>query len=193
MKATDLLEKQHRTVEDLFKRIEKSRKEDEKGELFGELAHCIVAHDAIEREIFYPACEKEMGMTDLLGEALVEHGVVEFMLYLADEAQGDDDFEPKITVLKESIEHHVKEEEQELFPKVEKALGAEMLEALGEEMEARFEEAKADDFRGPLHDNLRQVLEGATETVPESAKKAKKPTAKKTAKKTTRKAAGAAH
>jgi hypothetical protein len=192
MDAKSFLERQHEELRGLFRRLERAKNQD-RARIFDELGAEIVAHDAIEREIFYPACEKEMGMTDLLGEALVEHGVVEFMLYLADEAQGEDDFEPKVTVLKESIEHHVKEEEQELFPKVEKALGAELLAQLGEEMEARFEEVKADDFRGPLHDNLRQVLEGATETVPESAKKAKKPTAKKTAKKTTRKAAGAAH
>jgi hemerythrin superfamily protein len=188
MKATDLLEMQHRDVEALFERVEKSRNEDEKGDLFEDLAHSLVAHDAIERELFYPACEKKMGMTDLLGEALVEHGVVEFSLYLADEAQGYDDFDPKITVLKEVVSHHVKEEEQEFFPRVEKALGAELLAKLGEEMEARFEEVKAGDFRGPLHENLRQVLDGATETVPESSKK--KRTAKKTAAK---RAARAAH
>ena len=179
MKATDLLEKQHRTVEDLFKRVEKSKKGDEKIQLFEELAHCLVAHDAIEREIFYPACAKKMGMTDTLGEALVEHGLVELCLYLADKAQGADDFEPKLTVLKEIVAHHVKEEEHEFFPRVEKTLGAEMLAKLGEAMEARFEHVKAADFRGPLHANLRQVLEGATETVPESTGKANKAPVKK--------------
>lgn len=195
MKATDLLTAQHKEVDRLFKAIEKAKKDEEKGELFEELAHNICAHDAIEREIFYPACEEKMGMTDLLGEALVEHGTVEFSLYLADQAQGEDDFDYKVTVLREIIEHHVKEEQDEMFPKVEKALGAARLEELGEEMEARFEEAKADDFRAPLHENLRQVLEGAMETEPEGEGKkpvAKQTAAKKTAKKSAKKTARAA-
>lgn len=164
MKATELLKEQHKEVASLFKRIEKSQEKREKAELFEELAQNLVAHNAIEREIFYPACKKAMGMTEMLGEAMVEHGVIEFSLYLADQAQGGkDDFEHKVTVLSEMVEHHVKEEEDEFFPKVKKALGAERLEALGEEMEARFGKALEEDFRAPLHKNLRMVLEGATE------------------------------
>jgi hypothetical protein len=161
MKATDLLKSQHREVEKLFKQIEKASEDDEKRELFEELAKNLVAHDAIEREIFYPACEEQMGMTELLGEALVEHGVVEFSLYQADQAQGEEDFEYKCTVLEEVVEHHVKEEEKEFFPKVQKAFEKEELETLGSRMEAAFEAAKAKDFRGPLHRNLKQVLAGA--------------------------------
>ena len=161
MKATELLKSQHREVESLFKRIEKAKQDAEKQELFEELAANLVAHDAIEREIFYPACEEAMGMNELLGEALVEHGVVEFSLYQADQAQGEEDFEFKCTVLQEVVEHHVKEEEKEFFPKVEKALGKSRLEELGAEMKERFEAAKSKDFRGPLHRNLKQVLAGA--------------------------------
>jgi hemerythrin superfamily protein len=161
MKATDLLKSQHREVESLFKRIEKAKQDEQKQELFEELASNLVAHDAIEREIFYPACEEEMGMDELLGEALVEHGVVEFSLYQADQSQGDEDFEFKCTVLKEVVEHHVKDEEKEFFPKVEKALGKARLEELAEQMEERFEAAKAEDFRTPLQRNLKEVLAGA--------------------------------
>jgi len=161
MKATDLLKSQHREVENLFKRIDKAKQDDEKQELFEELAANLVAHDAIEREIFYPACEEEMGMNELLGEALVEHGLVEFSLYQADQSLGEEDFEFKCTVLQEVVEHHVKEEEKEFFPKVEKALGKTRLEELAEQMEERFEEAKAEDFRTPLQRNLKEVLAGA--------------------------------
>jgi len=163
MKATALLKKQHKDVAELFEQLEKEKDAARKRSLFEELAGSLAAHDAIEREIFYPACEEKMGVTDLLGESLVEHGVVEFGLYLADEALGDDDFVFKVTVLKETVEHHVKEEEKELFPKVEKALGLKLLDELGVEMQERFEEAKAADFRAPLHENLRQVLAGVLE------------------------------
>jgi len=121
----------------------------------------LAAHDAIEREIFYPACEKGMGMTDLLGEALVEHGVVEFSLYQADQARKDKDFSFKCQVLSEIVEHHVKEEEEEFFPKVQKALGKEKLLELGARMKQRFEQAKAKDYHPALKSNLKQVLAGA--------------------------------
>jgi hemerythrin superfamily protein len=177
MKATDLLKKQHKIVGDLFEQIKKTKEAKKKKALFEELASSLAAHDTIEREIFYPAVEKNMGITDLLGEALVEHGVVEFSLYLADEALGKDDFDFKVKVLSEIVEHHVEEEEKEFFPKVDKALGAALLEELCVKMEARFEEAKAADFRGPLHENLRQVLKGVLE--PSPTKGAKQHAAKK--------------
>lgn len=162
MKATALLTAQHREVRALFERIEKGKTKSEKTKLFEELAANLVAHDAIEREIFYPACEKEMGPTKLLGEALVEHGVIEFSLYVADEARGEDDFDHKVQVLQEMVEHHVEEEEKEFFPKAEKALGFERLTELGAEMKLRFEEVKGHDFRRPLHHSLQLVLGGVT-------------------------------
>lgn len=166
MKATDLLEQQHDEVKQIFERLEDAEGSEQK-ELFEELASNLVAHDAIERQIFYPACEKAMGLTDELGEALVEHGVVEFGLYEADEAFGKKDFKFKITVLRETLEHHIDEEEDEFFPKVEKALGDERLEELGAEMEQAFEQAREKDFRAPLHHNLKQVLAGAMKPTPE--------------------------
>jgi hemerythrin superfamily protein len=163
MKATDLLEEQHREVRALFKRLEGAADSIEQRKLFDDIARNLVAHDAIERELFYPECEAKLGMNDMLGEALVEHGVVEFCLFEADEAK-DDQFKYKCTVLREMLDHHIDEEEDELFPKVEKALGEKRLESLGEEMQARFEKVKQSDVRIPLHDNLRQVLSGAIKT-----------------------------
>jgi hemerythrin superfamily protein len=164
MKATDLLEEQHRDVAKLFTALEGADAPARKREIFEELASSLVAHDAIERELFYPACEKAMGMTDLLGESLVEHGVIEFSLYEADQARGKKDFAFKVKVLKEMVEHHVDEEEGDFFPRVEKALGDESLEELGRRMEQRFEAARESDFRAPLHDNLNQVLAGSMKT-----------------------------
>jgi len=159
--AIDLLKTQHEEVKKLFKRIEKASTRSAKLKLFDELAANLAAHDAIEREIFYPACEKGMGMTDLLGEALVEHGVVEFSLYQADQARKDKDFSFKCQVLSEIVEHHVEEEEEEFFPKVQKALGKEKLLELGARMKERFEQAKATDYHPALNTNLKQVLAGA--------------------------------
>lgn len=159
--ATSLLTDQHDEVNALFKQLEAASSRATKVKLFEELAHDLVAHDAIEREIFYPACERAMGMTDMLGEALVEHGVVEFCLYQAEQAEKSSEFSAKCQVLKEVVQHHVKEEEREFFPKVEKALSKAELERLGARMKARFDEVKSTDFRVPLHQNLKQVLAGA--------------------------------
>lgn len=166
MNAIDLLKQQHREVEKLFDEIERSEQPAEQTRLFQELASKLVGHDGIEREIFYPACEEALGLSDQLGEALVEHGVVEFSLYQADQAAGEPDFKFKVTVLKELVLHHVEEEEEELFPRVEKALGAEKLESLAEELEDAFEEMTSEDYHAPLFENLRQVLIGALKPVP---------------------------
>lgn len=165
MKATELLIKQHRLVEELFEQFEDAEGAEEKREIFEKIAANLVGHDAIEREIFYPACEKELGEEDdVLGESLVEHGLVEFSLFRADANRTDDDLEKYVTVLKEVVMHHVKEEEKELLPKVKSELESEQLEQLGAQMEKRFEEAMQEDFREPLQENLQQVLEGRAKT-----------------------------
>jgi hemerythrin-like domain-containing protein len=166
MNAIELLKQQHREVDELFSKIESAEQPAEKASLFHELASKLVGHDAIEREIFYPACEEAMGLNDELGEALVEHGVVEFSLYQADQALGQEDFDFKISVLKELVQHHVEEEEKEFLPKAEKALGSDEIEELGEEMEDAFEDAIGEDYHGPLFENLRQVLAGTLKPVP---------------------------
>jgi len=166
MKATDLLKQQHDEVKGLFEKIETASRTATKRQLFAELAANLVAHDGIERQLFYPACEEKMGMNDLLGEALVEHGLVEFSLFQADQAQGEDDFEYKLTVLKEALEHHIEEEEKEFFPKVNRAFDKETLETLGTELEEMFDELKQGDYRAPLRSNLKQVLQGVLKPSP---------------------------
>jgi len=173
--ATNLLIHQHGEVKALFKAIEDAPNRAAKTKLFEELARALVAHDAIEREIFYPACEKAMGMTKLLGEALVEHGVIEFCLYEADRARKDRDFDFKFQVLSEMVEHHVKEEERDFFPQVEKAFSMKALEDLGKRMQARFAVAQKEDFRAAVVANLRQVIAGTLKPKKRSTKVAKAP------------------
>jgi hemerythrin superfamily protein len=167
MKANELLEQQHRLVEDLFDQFEQAD-ESEKEEAFLQIATNLVAHDAIERELFYPACEaaiEDEDGEDVLGESLIEHGLVEFCLFRADKNRTDaSELEKYVTVLKEVVMHNVKEEEDELLPKAKKALGAKKLEELGAEMESRFAKAMKSDFRRPLRENLQQVLDGKAKT-----------------------------
>lgn len=170
MNAIDLLEKQHRLVEKLFKRFEDAG-DGEKPEIFEEIASNLVAHDAIEREIFYPACERALDDKDTINESLVEHGLVEFCVFRADQNRKRSEFEQYVTVLKEVVQHHVDEEEDELLPKVKRAMQRDALDALGEKMEARFEAALATDFRRALRGNLQQVLAGRTRTARSGSKR----------------------
>lgn len=160
MNAIELLKEQHREVEDLFAAATKASGA-ERERIFDELLTALVAHDAIEREIFYPECERALGEIEILGESLVEHGLVEFSLHLCDEARKKDDFEHKLVVLKEVVEHHVEEEEKELFPKLKKELDSETLETLGERLEKRFEAAKSKNARAALRDSLKNVIGGS--------------------------------
>lgn len=173
MKATELLIKQHRLVEELFEQLEEAEGKEQR-DIFEKLAANLVGHDAIEREIFYPACDEALGKEDdVLGESLVEHGVVEFCLYRADKNLRGEDFDKYVKVLKEMVMHHVKEEEKELLPKVKREIDSDELEELGTRMEQRFAQALRSDFREPLQSNLVQVLEGKTRTAKEPPKSVK--------------------
>jgi hemerythrin-like domain-containing protein len=147
MQATQLLEKQHRKVESIFKKLEDGSPDAEKLAL--ELANDLVAHMTIEQDIFYPAI-REVD-EDLVLESYEEHALAEVALKrLLAIAPDDGAWKARVVALKELIEHHVQEEEQELFPKVEKALGEERLNELGSEMKERFEAVVAEGYEAAL-------------------------------------------
>jgi hypothetical protein len=142
MKATHLLVEQHRAVDELFEMIE-SAEASEKASLRDMLAASLVAHSAIEKEIFYPAMKRAGGPKDLLAEAFEEHAVIEFALKkLTMVKPADDTFDAKVTVLKEMVQEHVGEEERELLRYADSMLGDRELDELGERMEARFEQIR---------------------------------------------------
>jgi hemerythrin superfamily protein len=142
MSAIDMLEAQHREVEDLFAAFEEAA-EGDKRELFLQIADKLAIHAAIEEKHFYPAA-RDKNTEDLLLEAAEEHlSVKRLIADLLKLDEEDDTFEAKVKVLQEQVEHHVEEEEGELFPKVEKLLDATMLEALEQEMTATQEDLLA--------------------------------------------------
>ena len=140
MDALDLLTEQHDEVEKLFDKIEATSDPDEKQDLFDELADKIAAHSAIEEKLFYPSV-KTADTEDMLLESVEEHLAVKRLLAdLLETDVEDEQFDAKLKVMKESIDHHAREEEEgKLFPKVKRLLGAEDREALGGEMAAMFE------------------------------------------------------
>jgi hemerythrin superfamily protein len=140
MSAIDLLESQHREVEKLFQKIEKASKGEEKMRLFEEIADKLAIHAAIEEHHFYPAV-KEKRTEDILLESVEEHLVIKRTIAdLLKLDVGDVQFDPKIKVLKEEVQHHVGEEENDLFPKVKKIMSADELAALEQEMTAEQDE-----------------------------------------------------
>jgi hemerythrin superfamily protein len=142
MSAIDMLEAQHREVEDLFEKFEKAGPKGKRN-AFLAIADKMAVHAAIEEKHFYPAA-KEKDTEELVLEAAEEHlSVKRVIADLLAMSPDDDTFEPKVKVLQEQIEHHVEEEEGELFPKVAKRLDAELLDALEQEMTATQEELLA--------------------------------------------------
>lgn len=169
MKATALLEQQHRKVRSLFKKLESGRSEP--GPILTELANDLVAHMVIEHEIFYPAVEAVDH--DLISEAFEEHAMGEIALKrLLQTDPEDENFAARVTTCKELIEHHVKEEEEELFPKVEKKLGDERLEELGKLMKARFNEAREAGFETAVPKGFARTLADSDKKI--ALRKAKK-------------------
>lgn len=164
MNAVELLKNQHRKIDDLVEDFEKAKRRDQKEAVFLDLAALLVAHDAIEREIFYPACERAIGETDPLMEGIAEHGLIEFSVFRADKARGKDAFEHLVRVLAETVKRHVEEEEAEVLPEAVDVMDEDELDALGEEMLARFDASMAKNFRPPLRKNLEQVLGGRVKT-----------------------------
>lgn len=136
--AIALLIEDHKKVLKLFKEFEKLKEEEEeerKQQLVTLICAELTIHAQIEEEIFYPAARDAINEQDILDEAEVEHaGAKALIAQLSSMEPGDDLYDAKVTVLGEYIEHHVKEEHDELFPKVRKAkvdieaLGVEMME-----------------------------------------------------------------
>jgi iron-sulfur cluster repair protein YtfE (RIC family) len=137
--AISLLKNDHEEVKKLFKEIE--AKKDQEA-VFDQLKEALEVHATIEEEIFYPAVKKARSeeVKDEVREAYEEHKQVKALLAAIAEISPDDEsYSAKIQVLKEDVEHHVNEEEGEMFPDARKYLRGK-LEDLGVQMQARKDE-----------------------------------------------------
>jgi iron-sulfur cluster repair protein YtfE (RIC family) len=144
MDPIQLLKKQHREVEALFKKIAKTGSAAQRRALLDELASNLKLHMTIEEAIFYPAVQElpTKKAEEMALEAYEEHAVVKLVLAELPGVDPEDErFDAKMTVLSELIEHHVEEEEAEMF-KTAKKLGTAELNALGDRMAVEVEAVK---------------------------------------------------
>ncbi|MDO8449620.1 MAG: hemerythrin domain-containing protein [Rhodoferax sp.] len=140
--AIALLRADHKIVSDLFAQYEKARSPKKKMDLVATICSELTVHAQVEEEIFYPAVKKALKDKELIPEATVEHASLKELISQVEGVQPDGEmFDAKIKVLSEYVEHHVKEEEEEMFPKA-KATRLDMAE-MGVRMSARKHELVA--------------------------------------------------
>ncbi|TFW31842.1 hemerythrin domain-containing protein [Massilia horti] len=143
--AIEMLTADHREVSAMFKEFEGlgERAKVSKKKLADKICTALKLHTTIEEEIFYPAVREAIkDAEDLVDEAVVEHASAKDLIAQIEAMDPDDElYDAKVKVLGEQIEHHVGEEEKELFPKVRKS-GLD-LAALGAEMAGRKDELAA--------------------------------------------------
>ncbi len=140
MNAIELLKQQHQEVSSLFEQYEGEEDTEARRQLFIEIADDLSAHSTIEEKIFYPGV-KVKGTAKILEQSLEDHLEVKRLIAgLLDLRPTEADFDRQMKVLKDNVERHVEEEENELFPIVQKNFSAKELSDMGQRMEHMFEE-----------------------------------------------------
>src|SRR6266542_2930787 len=178
MDAITLLKDDHRTVKELFRKFEKAgeRAHKTKRTLVDKITEELSVHSAIEEQVFYPAVREAVETAeDVVLESLEEHHIVKWTLSELEKMDPEDErFDAKVTVLIESVRHHVKEEEQDLFPKVRKAVARTELRELGEEMARLKEVAPTRPHPKAPDEPPGNILAGSVAAMKDSAKDAVK-------------------
>ncbi len=149
MDAIVILKEDHKKVNALFKEFEKGKETltaTRRRALVDQMIKELTTHAFIEETIFYPTARQSVPDTDdQVLESVEEHHVVAWLLSeLRTLDPEEETFNAKVTVLIETVRHHVEEEENEFFPEVRKALGRKRLTELGEQLTAAKPQAPAD-------------------------------------------------
>ena len=134
--AIAMLRADHKKVSEMFEKYEGLRSEKQKEELALKICKELTVHAQLEEEIIYPAAREAIDDEDLMDEAVVEHQSAKELIAQIEESSPDEEFfDAKVKVLGEYIKHHVKEEQNEMFPEM-KSKGLD-LKALGEQLRLR--------------------------------------------------------
>ncbi|HSC69040.1 MAG TPA: hemerythrin domain-containing protein [Cellvibrio sp.] len=140
--AIALLKADHKAVNLLFEQYESARSSTKKKALVSQICTELTVHAQIEEEIFYPQVKAALKDKELIPEATVEHATLKDLIAQIEDVEPDGEmYDAKVKVLSEYVKHHVKEEQNELFPKVKESKLD--LYALGEELLQRKQELLA--------------------------------------------------
>ena len=137
--AIDLLKADHADLKKMYRQYKKlvDQKADAevRGDLAAQICHALTLHATVEEEIFYPAARAAIDDENVMDHADVEHASAKDLIAQIEAIQADDShYDAKVCVLCEYVEHHAKEEEEEMFPKVRRKLD---LKELGQQISAR--------------------------------------------------------
>jgi len=151
--AITLLKDDHREIKKLLKELEPTT---ERGvatrrELFERIRRELTVHEIIEEEIFYPTLKQHPKAKEIVLEGYEEHDVVDTLMSELEGLPYDDEtWGPKANVMSENVEHHIQEEEDDMFEKAEQIFDDDELEALGNAMAERKAEALKQESAGQL-------------------------------------------
>lgn len=141
--AIALLKQDHEKVRGLLESLEKASGGPRREKLLGQIEQELKVHTTIEEEIFYPAFREAAQKKDdtvMVYEAVQEHHMVDVAMPEAGQGENNEDLKAKAKVLKELVEHHADEEEDDMFPRARKLMSREELRDLGQRMDARKKE-----------------------------------------------------
>ena len=147
MDAIALLKRDHDKLKGLLRELEPTteRAVKTRGELFSRIKSELTIHEIIEEEIFYPTLKQHPKARDIVLEGYEEHNVVDALMRELETLDVEDEtWGPKARVMIENIEHHIEEEEGDMFKKARQVFDRDELEALGSAMEQRKTEAMSE-------------------------------------------------
>jgi hemerythrin superfamily protein len=142
--ALDLIKTDHDNMKDLLEEALNTDEPGDRVELLHQIRNELMAHERMEEDVFYPALREHAKAKDIVLEGYEEHHVIDMILdELLDVPEESDQWKAKLKVLQENIEHHIEEEEGEMFKKARQAFEKAQLEELGARMQASKEAATA--------------------------------------------------
>lgn len=137
MDALEILKQDHQKVKELFQELRNATNQNGRSEIFDKISTDLEIHAHLEETIFYPAVEQHEELKDMVTEALEEHHEAKTLLdELAELGAESHEFGSKMQELMEAVEHHVEEEEGEMFAKIREVFPEDELERLGQELES---------------------------------------------------------
>ena len=140
MDALELLQSDHQRVSELFEQLHQASDLDQKRDVFEMIRDELTAHAEMEETLFYPLFQSREGFGDLIEESMDDHAEMKDLIEEIDSLDDESELADRFDELQETVDDHVAQEENTLFPKVRQVLNAEEINELGDRM-MEFKEA----------------------------------------------------